>query len=547
MSSSAKREFSHRSSTAGRVAIGILIVSAMTIAALAVAPLARTEATAQSSYLIDSALPAVVLIYSRIDFQGTFYIPWDTGTEAWTVTSYIAVMGSGFFVNPSGYIVTNGHVVFCLESDDYHQDSYTQWDLIEGGTEFLIAWGQANRGWPSWSSGTVDFIKNFNHQHATINSQTRSVYAILGEASGNIVELKRGISATVVNVDPFLGRDLAILKVELSNAPSLLIGDSDKVKVGDAVYAFGYPGVVTFHPLLSANTYLLPTVTQGVVSAKRQTTYDIPAIQHSAPITHGNSGGPLVDEQGRVIGINNMGSISDLGLEISGFNFAIASNVLRDFLRENGVENIVGDNQLQYQQGLAFYLAKMYGTAKRKFDAVAALFTYQWRAQQLSTECQASISAHEQAESSIALEVTPASVNTGDTVTVTGTITHASDMPIPINITWPAVQVTLQYTEAGGSPVTKQVTLGTDGKFTDTFKPESDGDWSVTATWQGDDDHKAATSNTATFKSSMNILIIVGGAVVVLVVVGAGVYFFVLKKKPTAVPTPPPPQLGPPA
>lgn len=508
-------------------------------------PLARTQATAQSSYVIDSTLPAVVLIYSRIDFAGTFYIPWDTGAEAFTVTSYVGALGSGFFVSPSGYIVTNGHVIFCLESNDYRQDSYTQWDLIEGGTEFLIAWGQANRGWPSWSSTQVDYIKSFNHQHATISDQLRTVYAILGEASGNVVEEKRGISASVVKVDPFLGRDLAILKVELSNTPSLLIGDSDKVKVGDTVYAFGYPGVVTFHPMLSANTYLVPTVTQGVVSAKRQTLYDIPAIQHSASVTYGNSGGPLVDEQGRVIGINNMGSISDVGL-VSGFNFAIASNVLRDFLRENGVVNSVGDNQLQYQQGLAFYLAKMYGTAKNKFDAVATLFAYQWRAQELSAECQAAISAHEQAESSIALEVTPTSVNTGDTVTVTGIITHASDMPIPVNITWPAVQVTLQYTKAGESPVTRQVTLGTDGKFTDTFKPESDGDWSVTAAWQGDNDHKAATSNTATFKSSMNILIIIGGAAVALVVVGVGVYFLVLRKKPTAVPAPPPPQPEPP-
>lgn len=290
------------------------------------------------------------------------------------------------------------------------------------------------------------------------------------------------------------------MKVELSNTPSLLIEDSDKVKIGDTVYAFGYPGVVTFSPMLSPNTLLAPSVTQGIVSAKRLTLFDIQSFQHSASITYGNSGGPLVNEQGKVIGVNNMGSIAELGIEASGFNFAIASNVLRDFLRENGVENSVGETNTQYEKGLAFYYAKMYVSAKKQFDAVATMFPYHWRAKQLSQESQLLISRGEKADSAISIEVKPLTVKVRkETVTINGTLRQTSEMPIPVVITWPATQITLEYTKPDGSTITRTMVSSSDGKFIDTLTPDASGQWSVKASWQGSEDHKGATSNILTF------------------------------------------------
>ncbi|MEM3641999.1 MAG: S1C family serine protease, partial [Candidatus Bathyarchaeia archaeon] len=278
----------------------------------------------EASYVANKALPAVVLVYSVLEYSARVYIPWHTGAEEYIVSDYIASMGSGFFVNPNGYIVTNGHVVFCFESANYKDDIYTKRDILASATILLIDYVQNQLG-ISFTQDEIQIILNYNLQNGRVADSHRSVYVILGEATGNIIEIRAGYAASVVAASPFLGRDLAILKVELTNTPALLILESqDEVSVGDKVYALGYPGVATFHPLLSDKTVLDPSFTDGVVSAKRLTSEDVAAIQHSAATTHGNSGGPLVNGEGKVVGVNNMGSINELGLEVAGFNFAVA-------------------------------------------------------------------------------------------------------------------------------------------------------------------------------------------------------------------------------
>lgn len=516
------------------------------ISAIQLTPLRTGYAFSKGSYITELSLPSVALVYSRVDYEATLYIPWTSGTEPYTVTHYIAAIGSGFFVNPNGYLVTNGHVVFCFSKKNYAEDSITKGYILQDAVITLIDWYQQQYG-RTFTQGDVQIITDYNVENAEIRDTLRSTYVILGEADGDVIEAKRGISATVVNSDPFLGRDLAILKVELSDAPSLLIGDSDSVKTGDSVYAFGYPGVATFHPQLSSATFLEPSVTQGVVSAKRLTQQDIAAIQHSASTTHGNSGGPLLDENGTVVGVNNMGSISELGLEVAGFNFAVASNVLKDFLRENGVANSVGDVTTQYKKGLAYYYAKMYESAKKQFDAVTTLFPYQWRAKQLSQECQSAITRGESAESSVALSAVPLTVKVKkEAITVNGVLQHASEMPIAVDFSWPATQVTVQYTRPDGSSVTHIVLNSKDGAFSDTLTPDASGQWSVKASWEGNGDHKGAVSNalafTVTEPSLIETLTDTGMIYVIPVVVVAMVaVVFLMRRRRAGGPLPPPP------
>ena len=126
--------------------------------------------------------------------------------------------------------------------------------------------------------------------------------------------------ATVVGSDP--STDLAVIKV---NAPAsvlvpLQLGDSTKVQVGDGVVAIGSP------------FGLAQTVTTGIVSAvHREITapnnYAIPdAIQTDAAINHGNSGGPLLDLQGRVIGVNSQIQSDSGGND--GVGFAVPSQTV---------------------------------------------------------------------------------------------------------------------------------------------------------------------------------------------------------------------------
>jgi S1-C subfamily serine protease len=132
------------------------------------------------------------------------------------------------------------------------------------------------------------------------------------------------IRATVVGKDP--STDTAVLKIDAHARAltPLALGDSDAVTVGDSVYAIGNPFGFT------------RTLTTGVVSAvQRQieapNTLPIDhAIQTDAAINHGNSGGPLIDAAGRVIGVTSQISTGSTGGQGNvGIGFAIPINTVR--------------------------------------------------------------------------------------------------------------------------------------------------------------------------------------------------------------------------
>ncbi len=128
----------------------------------------------------------------------------------------------------------------------------------------------------------------------------------------------RSLPATLVGADE--ASDLAVLKVEAHGLPTVAFGDSDRIKVGDVVLAFGNPLGVG------------QTVTMGIVSAKGRATgtgdgsYE-DFLQTDAPINQGNSGGALVNLQGELVGINAQ-ILSPSGGNI-GLGFAIPSTMAR--------------------------------------------------------------------------------------------------------------------------------------------------------------------------------------------------------------------------
>ncbi|HEY0063636.1 MAG TPA: DegQ family serine endoprotease [Telluria sp.] len=119
---------------------------------------------------------------------------------------------------------------------------------------------------------------------------------------------RREFKAKVLGADA--RSDVALLKVEASNLPHLLIGDSDKIRVGEWVIAIGSP----FN--------LENTVTAGIISAKARDTGDLlPMIQSDVAVNPGNSGGPLINMYGKVIGINSQ--IATLSGGYNGISFAV--------------------------------------------------------------------------------------------------------------------------------------------------------------------------------------------------------------------------------
>ena len=172
-------------------------------------------------------------------------------------------------------------------------------------------------------SGTGSGFVIDNQGHILTNNHV----ATAGGGSGTItVELNNGktLAATIVGSDA--SYDLAVLKIDATDIPPLQFGASKDVVVGDGVIAVGAP------------LGLDATVTSGIVSALNRpvTPGDandqsfINAIQTDAAINPGNSGGPLLDMNGKVIGVNSAiaripGSTSDSGGNI-GVGFAIPSD-----------------------------------------------------------------------------------------------------------------------------------------------------------------------------------------------------------------------------
>jgi serine protease Do len=128
---------------------------------------------------------------------------------------------------------------------------------------------------------------------------------------------KREVHAEIVGVDP--ATDLALLKVNAKDLPTMPWGDSSKLKVAEWVLAIGNP------------YQLSQTVTLGIVSAVGRTNLGVNAyedfIQTDAAINPGNSGGALVNARGELIGINTVIFTQSGGYQ--GIGFAVSSNLAK--------------------------------------------------------------------------------------------------------------------------------------------------------------------------------------------------------------------------
>ncbi len=138
---------------------------------------------------------------------------------------------------------------------------------------------------------------------------------------------ERELRATLVGEDPV--SDLAVLRVDAEDLTPAQFGDSDGVRVGDSVVAIGDP----------LGVELRGTMTDGIVSAiSRDVQVDgrvMNLIQTNAALNSGNSGGPLINRFGQVIGINTMkiGTLADSS-GVEGLGFAIPSATVKEIVNQ---------------------------------------------------------------------------------------------------------------------------------------------------------------------------------------------------------------------
>ena len=302
--------------------------------------------------------PAVVRIIDgamgRIYFQPPGY-----QGQAYDVSAI--ALGSGFFISPNGYIATTAHVVSFTKDGEEKAKQALFWQMVQQIGQQI---GKDPRS----------LNANFINEHSQLQSFQLVHHVIIPDGSNFPFEIKQYGAPTGEGNDQ--GKDVAVIKIEVKNAPILKMADSEKVQLQDHVTVIGYPGAAdTFNSgLLNSKSALEATINDGKISAKKQATSGAPILQTSTPATHGNSGGPVINDKNEVIGLLTFRGDTINGQEVSGFSFIVPSNTVMEYVKSAGATNDVGPTDTAFREGLDAYWNEYYSTAIPKFEEVKRLF-----------------------------------------------------------------------------------------------------------------------------------------------------------------------------
>ena len=351
----------------------VWLVVATIVAAALLAPLpARAEPSEPSAVnrLAQYAKPAVVKVWAG---YSTSYV-WRN--RNWSVIK--GGTGSGFFINPDGYVMTNAHVV----SDIHDGQEAAAKDLYR---MFLIKIMRAN-GLPINDDNLIGVNKIVNKDGYSQGAMKRYAFVELQTGKQLPYEIKAYGAPSGEGKDLQTGKDVAILKVEVTNAPTLKIGTSSSVQVGDHIWVLGYPGAANSE-LLDEKSELEPTTNDGAISAKKTSKDGAPILQTNANTTHGNSGGPAINEKGEVIGLLTFRGDAVNDQEVQGFNFLVAIDTAKEFVRQAGTDNRPSPVDDLWRKGLEQYWKMHCSAAQKDLQQTLDLFPEHASAQALKVEC----------------------------------------------------------------------------------------------------------------------------------------------------------------
>ena len=302
--------------------------------------------------------PSVVRIVDGASGQILFAPP---GIAPQVYNVQAIALGSGFFISSNGYIATNAHVVSMTKDGEEKTKQVLFWQLVQ---QIAQQYGKDPR------SLNTTFID----QHSQLQSFQKFHHVIIPDGSSFPFEIKQYGAPTGEGSDQ--GKDVAIVKIEVKNAPVLKLGDSDKVQLQDHVTVIGYPGAAdTFNSgLLSSRSALEATINDGKISARKQSSSGAPILQTSTPATHGNSGGPVVNDANEVVGLLTFRGDTVNGQEVSGFAFIVPSNTVMEYVKSAGATNEPGPTDIAFHEGLDHYWNQYYSAAIPKFEEVKRLF-----------------------------------------------------------------------------------------------------------------------------------------------------------------------------
>lgn len=307
-------------------------------------------------------------------------IYWGGNTKTYIVTC--GGSSSGFFISPDGYIVTNAHATYrthegeengkdCLFEEFVKQLSNdVTFTHTENGQEYEVNWQYVLKD--------PDFVRIIQEEMETVQFEAIH-HVILPDGSAFPFEIK-AYGAPVGE-----GKDVAVIKIETENTPSLKLGNSEQTQLQEHITVAGYPAAAeTFDSgVLDEKSSLEASFTDGKISSQKKAADGAPILQISAPVSHGSSGGPVVNDQGEVVGILTFRGDKVEGEEVSGFAFAVPAKTIMEFVKQAGTTNEQGTVSRLYKEGLELYWQRYYSKAIEKFEDVKGLFPEHSEAEEL--------------------------------------------------------------------------------------------------------------------------------------------------------------------
>jgi S1-C subfamily serine protease len=294
----------------------------------------------------------------------------DPVDNIWSDYYYQGISGTGFVVNPqTGHIVTAGHMVdtdaeqfkmdliYRYMNDNYDCSDWTQadWDAAYGNIK--VDDGQGN-------PYAVEVAVQFNT-------------AVASRPDGPIGS--SFLRAEVISKSTSDQRDIAILRITPTTGrmlSSLMLGDSSTMEIQGPVTIIGYP----WSSDIGQNNTLNPTVTNGSMSGSVLVN-GVEMIQVQGNARPGNSGGPVLDSTGSVIGLLSAGTDSTNV-------YVRPSNDIKGLL---GAENKLGKVDEEWKTGLVMFRLSHFSEALKHFDSVLNLSGGHLLAQEYKAKAQANM------------------------------------------------------------------------------------------------------------------------------------------------------------